>query len=156
MVRLSKDNANFQYIKDSYAITKTEVDANNSRLSVELVHYYHDESGNVKTEKLRTYLTNESGAKIVDPNWTSQSDPAKPDGFVLEDPETWGGLMWEDIPLVDDTSKYYFDMVRNAAPDVSRSEWSPMDQFGAEILEVLGSRGDIPTVADGWAISVVS
>jgi len=97
-------------------------------------------------------ILNIPSGKIPDPNWSQASKPPKPAGFLFEDPSTWGGLMWEEIPLVDDTSKYHFDFMQNLKPLLGVT---PKDITEEAILRTLIKSGDLPVAPEGepqWEI----
>lgn len=138
--------------KDTYRPLSFQVDHVHSFMhgTMMIMEIQPDGSVGWRTKNFR--IMNIPNGKIPDPDWCSSSKPPKPDGFLFEDPSTWGGLMWEEIPLVDDTSKYYFDYMQSLKPILGET---PKDITEEAILRTLVKSGDLPVAMEGepkWEI----
>ena len=89
-------------VMESYEITSVTLDSVGHLINVSLSRLYRDEINIIRNE-LRQHYFNENFAVsvlAVDPMWDETSTPPKPKGFDFDQPETWGGLDIDQIPLV--------------------------------------------------------
>lgn len=89
----------------------------------------------------------------VDPNWNASSTPPKPEGFILEDPETWGGLSWEQIPKLIPNKNYYSDLFLYVNENPTTPAYLAIEKF---ILNSLILKGDLPEISDGWSFKTMT
>jgi len=89
----------------------------------------------------------------IDSNWNEKSDPPKPDGFILEDPETWGGLSWEQIPKIIPNKNYFSNLFSYIQSNASLPAYIAIEEF---ILNALIEKGDLPLISEGFVFEIVS
>jgi len=94
-----------------------------------------------------------SNIYTVDPSWDENSNPPKPAGFILEDPETWGGLSWEQIPKLIPNKNYFSGLFSYLNANSAVPTYLSMENF---ILNSLISKGDLPSASEGWVFKTVS
>jgi len=148
MIVLQRESPVIAGVKDTVCIVDLNFDMARSRVSGMAVNTIMTAEGYVKDSDITFLIMNENvGIKVLDPAWDSASTPAKPNGFILEDPSTWGSLLWEDIPFIDDPSRFHFDKM------ITESKSSPFSGVNAieyAILKTLQANKKLPT--DGWEI----
>lgn len=140
--------------KDTYEITMHTIDKLHKQITGKYMFMKVRSDGCIDwtTEEFQIY--NKPGGKIVDPEWNKNSTPPKPDGFFFDDPSTWGGLMWEEIPLVDDTSEHYYDYFISFQ---SQHNFSISGEYAEEaLIRTLVKMGTFPTAKKDetpWSIA---
>ncbi len=89
----------------------------------------------------------------VDPTWNENSTPPKPAGFILEDPETWGGLSWEQIPKIIPNKNYFSDLFSYIQASTQTPTYMAIETF---IINTLVAKGDLPAASEGWALKTIT
>jgi hypothetical protein len=153
-VRLVKSNSNFNGVKDYYEVSLVSIRYQDAHIGVSVVHNYVTPDGFPASSKEEYVLHNrgatQSSVMVVDPSWTASSIPPKPVGFLLEDPETWGDLMWEQIPLTTNaTLGQYDEFIAWKKNKPEGYITTDIDEF---LLRTLGSLKYLPTTTEVWEI----
>lgn len=128
--------------KDSYEIVAFAVDMRTKTVMIEVNISIIGADGIVRGG-LQTMALRNMDAYVTDPAWTDQSTPPKPAGFVLEDPNTWAGLSWDQIPKTIDQTRQYFDIAADPALYAT---------LKANLYSNFANAGELPPAADGWAV----
>ena len=146
MIVLQKESQYFNGVKDTICVDTLQIDMGNSRATGSVVKKTMRIDGYISEETIVFLIANEViGIKIVDQAWDADSVPAKPEGFVLENPETWGNLMWEDIPFIDDPSRFYFSKLLEESKKFTEGG---MESIEYGVIKVLQLMKKIPDT--GW------
>ena len=148
MIVLQKESEFFKGIKDTISVDTLQIDMTNSRATGSVIKKTMRSDGYVSEETIVFLIANEViGIKMIDPSWNEASTPPRPDGFILENPETWGTLMWEDIPFIDDPTRFYF---KKLMEESKVNLFSGLDALECGVIKVLQLMKKIPE--SGWSI----
>jgi len=153
--RLVKLNDNFSGVKDTYEIVNFYTNYSDKYIRVSLLKKSINATGMPETERKEFTIYNRNETKDslrIDPEWNSSSTPPKPEGFILDDPETWGDLMWEQIPILSPKSVSYFDdyiswKYEKPAGFIS----TDIDEF---IIRTIIDMKGLPSEKEGWGIEI--
>lgn len=140
-----RDSKSFPGVKEHYDINYYAINKNYKNVTVTYIKTYITDSGFVEKKEFSDSIMNLPSTMIVDSNWNENSNPPKPSNFKIDDPFTWGTLSWEDIPMIEDTSKNYYDMIANGVNDGKNVE--------KLIMEILIKRGSLPS-DESWKFDV--
>lgn len=153
--RLIRLNENFNGVKDVYEIENYYVNYGDKYIRASVLKKSISDTGIPLIEKLEFTIYNRQTGKVpfrIDPEWNSSSTPAKPEGFVLDDPETWGDLMWEEIPILPQETETYYD-------DYFSWKWNRpavyiSDDIDEFILRTIVKMGQLPSAEEGWKVEI--
>lgn len=96
---------------DQYTLSSFNVSKLDKMVGFYMILSEIQSDGTVKLTNNNANIFNQQNAgKIVDPNWNENSTPPKPANFSLTDVSTWGTITYDEIPLIDDPSKQFFDI----------------------------------------------
>ena len=100
-------NATFSGVYNSYSIMEYTISKINKSLHLRVQKIIIDSKG-VPETKIFTHNQLDVEELVIDPNWNAESTPiAKPEGFSITDPTTWGNLSWDDIPKTLNQDKLF-------------------------------------------------
>ena len=134
--------------KESYEIKNIQIDLEQKAVYVSLDHISYDQDKYPQLREALVSITNQN-QRIVDPKWSSKSTPPKPDNFDLNDENTWGNLTQDQIPLVTDPEKQYFDILVSQKGNTGSNIY---DRVKNVLYDVIRTMGELPT-GNEWSVS---
>lgn len=135
-------NSSIAGVKDSFEIVAFNVDLRTKTILIEVNANVIGADGIARTDIKSLTLRNED-VLIVDPTWDTNSTPPKPAGFVLEDPNTWAGLSYEQIPKIIDQTRQFFDIA---------AEPTLYAMLKNNLYTNFATAGRLPPAIEGWSI----
>ena len=134
--------------KEIYQIKTIQISLTEKQVQGEIDHIDYDDSQNPKVKKINFNITNQN-ERILDPTWSSQSNPPKPTGFVYSNPDTWVNLTTDQIPFISDPAKQYFDKLIAKSGNTGTTIYAKIKNTLYEILKEIGTIPD----GSGWSVS---
>ena len=133
--------------KESYEIKSILIFMETKNVQGSIDHIVYDQSNIPRVEKLNFSIQNEDH-QIIDPQWSAGSNPPKPEGFDKENPDTWGGLSYDDIPKVIDPNQQFFNLLVKKSGSSGSNIY---ERIKNTLYGVLTDNGFFPT-GSGWVI----
>lgn len=130
-------------IRETYTIQKYNLDKLSGEIFVILSHADAVADGSIVVTQEQFNVINVR-ENIIDPDWSSSSNPAKPDGFDQLDPSTWEDLAFDEIPLVTDPAKLFATICHKEITNGKAIEQA--------LFEILVMSESLPSADEGWEI----
>lgn len=144
MKRLMRASSDAPGMFEHYEVIRHTADRFEKYADVQVLHVMPTSNGIIDTE-IEGHMIRNDQEKIVDPNWGKDSKPvAKPDGFNINDATTWGGIIYADIPMIDDPKKMLFDRLMDNFENYTATE---------AFLRTLMDAGKLPGESLSWKLA---
>ena len=128
--------------KESYEIKRIQIDLDNELIHVDLDHIEFGHNNIPRVESIYISIRNQN-EQIVDPDWDA------PEGFNLNNPDTWGDITSSDIPFIDNPAKQFFNSLVNNSGVEGVNLYEKVKNALYKVLQDIGS---LPSGSD-WSLS---
>ncbi len=134
--------------KEIYRIRSIQISLADKQVQGEIDHIDYDDSQNPRVTRMTFNIRNDNN-QIIDPSWSAQSTPPKPESFVYSNPDTWDDLTVDQVPFVSDPTKQYFDKLIAKSGSTGATIYAKIKNTLYEILKEMGKIPD----GSGWTVS---